>query len=113
MRERRNWRRRAGLVLLAGLWLSGPALAQDTGPTLAEPQPPATTATRALEIAGQGADLVFMRPLLAVATVVGAAAFVPVALVSAPQGKHGIKEAWQLLVVAPAQLAFTRPLGEF
>jgi hypothetical protein len=57
------------------------------------------------------ADLVFVRPLGIVATVLGSVVFV----VSLPFSALGnnTKEASQKLVKDPAQFTFKRPLGEF
>ena len=55
-------------------------------------------------------DMVFMRPLMLVGTVVGTAAFVVTLPFSALGGNVG--EAAETLVVEPAQYTFVRPLGE-
>jgi hypothetical protein len=60
-----------------------------------------------------GVDLVVMRPLGLAAALVGAVLFVPVAIVSAPQGKDGLRDAFELFVNAPMRNVFVRPLGEF
>ena len=57
------------------------------------------------------ADLVFVRPLGIVATVLGCAAFV-VSLPFSALGNNTI-EASQKLVKEPAQFTFKRPLGDF
>lgn len=54
-------------------------------------------------------DLIFARPLLIAATVVGAAAFVVTLPFSALGGN--VKEAGQALVVEPGKSAFVRCLG--
>ena len=56
-------------------------------------------------------DIALVRPLGAVATVAGLAVFV----VSSPFSALGgnIKEAWDSLVVSPAEFTFRRPLGQF
>ena len=98
MRERRRWSlRAAAATLVAALLL--PAQAQ------AWPEVPHPVAA--------GIDLVIMRPLGLVAAVVGAVLFVPVAVISAPQGRDGIEEAWELLVSEPAKDVYERPLGDF
>ena len=58
-------------------------------------------------------DVVVLRPLSAVATVVGTAFFVPAAAVTSPGGRSAITEAWDVFVVGPAALAFERPIGDF
>lgn len=56
-------------------------------------------------------DIALVRPLGAVATVAGLAVFV----VSSPFSALGgnIQEAWDSLVVSPADFTFQRPLGHF
>ena len=55
-------------------------------------------------------DMVFMRPLMLVATAAGAVSFVVTLPFSALGGNVG--EAAKTLVVEPAQYTFVRPLGE-
>jgi len=56
-------------------------------------------------------DLIFLRPLGLVAILGGAVVFV----VSSPFSALGdnIDEAWNSLVVAPAEYTFKRPLGDY
>jgi hypothetical protein len=56
-------------------------------------------------------DLVVVRPLALVATVVGSVFYI----VSLPFSALGdnTHDAWESLVVSPATYTFTRPLGEF
>lgn len=56
-------------------------------------------------------DLVFVRPISAVATVVGAVGFVVALPFTIPSNSVG--EAAQSLVGAPFEYTFNRPLGEF
>jgi hypothetical protein len=58
-------------------------------------------------------DVVVLRPFYAVGTVVGAVLFVPAAVVTSPGGRPAIADAWETLVVTPADEAFKRPLGDF
>jgi hypothetical protein len=58
-------------------------------------------------------DVVVVRPLGAVATVVGAVFVVPVALVTWPTGRATIDGAVERFVMVPARSVFERPLGEF
>jgi hypothetical protein len=88
-------------ILVAVLLLATGAHAQEE-PVVQSPHPLA-----------MAADLVFMRPLGLVVAVVGPILFVPVALVSAPEGRDGIREAWEMFVVVPAGQVFERPLGDF
>ena len=55
-------------------------------------------------------DMVFIRPLMLVGTVVGAASFVVTLPFSALGGNVG--EAGETLVMEPARYTFVRPLGE-
>ena len=74
----------------------------------------ATSGQAALEqIAHRGFDLVILRPLGLVAVAVGAVAFVPAALITAPNGRDGIQSALELFVTEPAKNVFQRPLGDF
>ena len=83
--------------LIAGLLLPAPAQAD----------------SRFMRPVAAGFDLVILRPLGLVAAAAGVALFVPVAVVSAPNGRDGIQEAWELLVTIPAENVFQRPLGDF
>lgn len=65
----------------------------------------------------RGADVVFdvlvLRPVAAITTAVGAGLFVPAALLSAPNGKDVVEEAWERFVLRPGQQLWERPIGEF
>jgi hypothetical protein len=56
-------------------------------------------------------DVVIVRPLCLVATVIGTAFFVVSLPVAIPS--KSVKETAQTLVVRPAQATFTRPIGDF
>ena len=58
-------------------------------------------------------DVVILRPLGVVSTLIGAALFIPATVVTAPNGIDSIQEAWRLFVVAPAERVYTRPIGDF
>ena len=58
-------------------------------------------------------DVVILRPLGFAASLVGAALFIPAALVTAPGGLNSIEEAWEQFVITPAEHVYTRPLGEW
>ncbi len=60
---------------------------------------------------GMAADLVLLRPLGLVATVLGSAVHVVGLLFSGPGGNAG--EAAEVLVKDPARFTFARPLGDF
>jgi hypothetical protein len=95
--------RRVSLIAMACACLVAPVPAQaiDDGRSGAE---------RAFAI---GLDVLIVRPLGAIAVVVGAAFFLPVALVTSPNGKDAIGHAWETFVVVPSDSTFNRPLGEF
>jgi len=63
--------------------------------------------------AAQVFDVVVLRPLGLCQAAVGAALFVPAAVVTAPGGKDAVEEAWEMFVVVPAKNVFQRPLGDF
>ncbi|MBW2385692.1 MAG: hypothetical protein JRG92_18830 [Deltaproteobacteria bacterium] len=65
------------------------------------------------EIGAGTFDVLVLRPLGALGTVVGFAMFIPAAILSAPGGKDNINSAWDLFVVEPADSAFRRSLGDF
>ena len=58
-------------------------------------------------------DAVLVRPLGAVAMVVGAVFVVPVAVVTWPTGRATIDRAVERFVMVQARSVFERPLGEF
>ena len=95
--------RAVAATLLAALLLPAQALAQAAGePTETPPG-----------VVVMGLDLVLTRPLGLCAVLVGAVLFVPTAIVTAPMGRDGLEEAWELLVTVPTSSVFQRPLGEF
>jgi hypothetical protein len=65
------------------------------------------------DYAAIGFDAVILRPLGTVAVLVGAVAFIPAALITAPNGRDSIETAWKSFVADPARDAFQRPLGDF
>ena len=82
------------LVCAAGVLLCGstPALAQDDGGMT------------------MAADIIVVRPVCLVATVLGSAVFIlglPIAATS-----KSVKKAAKVLVATPAKATFTRPLGD-
>lgn len=60
-----------------------------------------------------GVDLLLIRPSAAITFGAGAVLFVPAALLTAPNGKESIQEAYQRFVDEPAEYLISRPLGEF
>ena len=60
-----------------------------------------------------GFDLMLLRPLGSASTVVGFAIFIPAAVMTLPEGKGGVLDAWELFVATPAYQTFRRDLGSF
>jgi hypothetical protein len=89
--------------LIAALLLSANAYAQ----AQEEVEPPSPNLIAA------GFDVVILRPLGLVAAAVGAGLFVPVALVTAPNGLDSLQSALTIFVTEPAKSVFLRPLGDF
>ena len=58
-------------------------------------------------------DVLILRPTGLAVLVVGVGLFVPATILSSPGGKTHLREAWDRLVVQPANYAVTRPLGDF
>jgi hypothetical protein len=58
-------------------------------------------------------DLILIRPLAAITAVAGAALFVPAVIMTAPNGKDSIKDAYDRFVREPGEYFASRPLGEF
>jgi len=108
----------AGL-LLAALCAPAPVWADEgtseSGDAAEEPPPPVeqhwyTSTMRDVDI---GVDLIVIRPLAAVTAACGAALFVPAAILTSPNGKDGIKDAYDRFVREPGEYFYSRPLGEF
>jgi len=60
-----------------------------------------------------GIDLLVVRPLSAVTLGAGAALFVPAVIMTAPNGRDSIHDAYQRFVGEPSDYFLNRPLGEF
>ena len=95
--------RAAAVTLIAALLLPGNAYAQEQQPVESKSVNPAVA----------GFDVVILRPLGLVTLAVGAVAFVPVALLTAANGKDSLQAALEIFVTNPAQNVFQRPLGDF
>ena len=65
---------------------------------------------RQLDVAG---DLLVIRPLAGVTALVGCALFVPAAILTAPNGRDSINDAYEHFVREPGEYFAKRPLGEF
>ena len=61
----------------------------------------------------RGFDAVILRPLGFVSLVVGAAAFVPAAIMSSPGGRPSVETAFDVFVRTPKDSVFERSLGDF
>lgn len=92
-------------MLLAALLLSVPAQAQSPGGPDTSPPPP--------DYGANTFDVLVLRPLGFVGVVIGAALFVPVAVITAPGGRDTLEEALEMFVLVPGKFVFTRPLGSF
>jgi hypothetical protein len=92
--------RRTALALVAGVLLAGSAFAMDREGEVLSDTPSG---------AAMAFDLVIVRPVSFVATLVGATIFVVSLPFAAIQGE--IRPAAQALVVEPARFTFMRPLG--
>ena len=58
-------------------------------------------------------DCAVLRPFGLAATILGAGAFVPVAVLASASGVENVEAAWEIFVVAQFKNTFTRPLGDF
>lgn len=91
-------------TLVAALLLPAGAMGAETGTDVK---------AASVEIAAKSFDAVLLRPLGFVAFLVGAVAFVPAALISAPGGRDSFDAALEMFVTTPAEEVFQRPLGDF
>ena len=57
-------------------------------------------------------DLLIIRPVGFVTTIVGGVFFVPAALLVAPTGAEGVQLAWERFVAPSVERTFNTPLGE-
>src|SRR5690242_10967900 len=69
-----------------------------------------TSFARAQSPTDVAADAVLVRPVSFVTTILGSVAFVVTLPFTAPC--HGVHKAAKALVIVPAQMTFTRPLGD-
>ena len=58
-------------------------------------------------------DVLVVRPLAAITLAAGGALFVPAAILTAPNGRDSITEAWERFVIEPGEYLWARPLGDF
>jgi len=92
-------KRAAILVLSLALLLVAPASAQ--------------AETDAAFYASATFDVLILRPLGVVASVIGAGLFIPSALITAPNGLDSVEEAWRMFVITPAEHVYMRPIGDW
>ena len=88
-----------------------------------EPEPEAETGYRARttiaavssepSIGSKIYDCAVLRPFGLAATILGAGAFVPVAVLASASGVQNVEAAWEIFVAAQFRNTFTRPLGDF
>lgn len=64
------------------------------------------------KVLAQTVDVILIRPLAILRTVVGAAAFLPAALLASPGGRAKVEEVYELFVTNSADYAFRRDLGD-
>ena len=58
-------------------------------------------------------DLIIIRPAAAITSFAGAVLFVPAVILTSPNGKDSMKEAYDRFVREPGDYLISRPLGEF
>jgi len=74
---------------------------------------PARAASTTEKVVDITFDVLILRPSGVLSTVVGAALFVPSALLTLPMGKAGIDQARSVFITPPYENTFTRKLGEW
>jgi hypothetical protein len=106
----------AGL-LLAALCVPAPVWAADEPAEEVSEGPPAPVEAhwydRPLQQLDIVVDLLVIRPCALVTAATGAALFVPAVILSAPNGKDSMTEAYDRFVREPGEYFASRPLGEF
>jgi hypothetical protein len=108
----------ATAVLGAGLLAPAMGSAAEGGGAAEKPAPaPAPIPSHWYDVllhnTNVGVDLIVVRPLAAVTLAAGTALFVPAAIMTAPNGRDSIRDAYQRFVGEPGEYLLTRPLGEF
>ncbi len=115
-------------LIAAPLLVAFPVQADDIEPEpyveeAAEPEPepetgyrvkdPTAAASKEPSVGSKIYDCAVLRPFGFAATLLGAAFFVPAAVLASAGGMGGVEEAWEIFVVAQVRNTFTRPLGDF
>jgi len=91
------------VTLVAGFLMPAGSQAQEQEP----PEPTGTNHAAAVF------DVLVVRPLALIVVPIGVAGFIPIALMTAPNGMESVQTALELFVTGPANYVFQRPLGEF
>jgi hypothetical protein len=99
----------AGLCAPAPIWADEPAGDAEAPPVPTE----AHWYDSLVHNTDIGFDLLVVRPFAGVTAGVGAILFVPAAIMTAPTGKDGLKDAYERFVREPGEYFISRPLGEF
>jgi hypothetical protein len=84
---------------------AAPAAPQALAPEQVEAEP--------LNPAAAAFDVLIVRPFGLVVVPVGVAAFIPAALLTAPNGLDSLQSALDYFVIGPVNYVFRRPLGDF
>jgi hypothetical protein len=110
----------AAALVLAAFCTPAPVWAADeesTGNTEdSEAPPPAPVAhwyDPVLHNVDVTADLCLIRPLAGVTAAAGVVLFIPAVILTSPNGKDSMKDAYDRFVREPGEYFATRPLGEF
>lgn len=116
--------RAAVVTLVAGCVLPAGAQSQSATRTATEPAtpppPPTPTQTQSPvspeepepSTTARVLDALILRPLGLLVLPVGVAAFIPAALLTAPDGMDSVQTAFELFVTTPANYVFQRKLGD-
>lgn len=94
---------RAAIVTLIAALLIPAAVRAQTPDPIEAPEPSMTAKVL---------DVLILRPLGLLVIPVGVAAFIPIALITAPNGLDSVQQALDLFVMGPTNYVFTRPLGD-
>ncbi len=77
------------------------------------PMAPTASADRVDDAAAVGLDVLVLRPVGALTCLVGGAFFVPVYVISYPNGKAGREQARERFITIPWETTFERDLGDW
>jgi len=107
----------AAICAPAPVWAEEEAAVESAEPSEESEIPPAPVERRwyheAQREADIGFDLLIIRPAAFITAAAGAVLFVPAAILTAPNGKDSVKEAYERFVREPGEYFVSRPLGEF